>query len=204
MKGTKINYSQDELLFVQSHCTLPMLELHKSFCETFIRDDVSAVNLNALRKRNGWKTGRTGCFEKGNVPFNKGVKGINYEGMQATQFGKGHKPANHKPVGTTRITEVGYKEIKTAEGMHKWRLFHRVVWERLNGKIPRGMVLIFKDGDKQNPSITNLELVTRVQNMERNSLHRFPKEVTHLIQLQGAINRQINKRVKQNEQHRHA
>lgn len=142
-------------------------------------------------------------FQKGHETWNKGLKGICIGG-EATQFKKGSKPQNHKPVGTTRITADGYKEIKIAEGMNKWRLFHRVVWERLNGKIPKNYNLIFRDGNRQNFAITNLTLVTRAQNMKRNTLHNYPKEVALLIQLQGALNRQINMRTKQNEQHRHA
>lgn len=197
MKGVKINYSQSELKFVELNCKLPVAELHRQFCEKFNRDDVRAVNINSLRKRNGWLTGRTGCFEKGNEPFNKGVKGWYAKGTEKTRFPKGHKPLNHRPVGSTRITADGYTEIKMAEGMHQWKLFHRVVWERLNGKIPRGLNLIFIDGNKQNLAITNLTLVTRAQNMKRNSHYEnYPKEISQLIQLQGAINRQLNRRAK--------
>lgn len=41
-----------------------------------------------------------------------------------------------------------------------------------------------------------LELVTRAENMARNTLHRYPKEVAQLIQLRGALNRKINARTK--------
>lgn len=204
MKGLKIHYSEGELLFVKNNCTLPIADLHQTFCKKFNRIDVSAINLNSLRKRNGWKTGRTGCFEKGHVSFNKGMKGWSAKGTEATRFNKGHKPSNHRPVGSTRITRDGYTEMKMAEGMRQWKLLQRFVWERMNGKIPKGMVLIFIDGNKQNIKITNLSLYTRVQNMQRNTLHNYPKEIAHLIQLQGAINRKINKRAKQNEQHRYA
>jgi len=204
MRGVKINYSKNELAYIKDNCTLPIAELHSSFVKKFKRDDVSIVNLNALRKRNSWRTGRTGFFQKGEQAWNKGMKGWSATGTEATRFKKGTKPPNYKPVGSTRIQSDGYVMMKMAEGLYQWKLLQRVVWERMNGKIPKGMVLIFLDGNKQNIKITNLSLYTRVQNMQRNTMHNYPKEIALAIQLQGAITRQINKRSKQNEQHRYA
>jgi hypothetical protein len=46
-------------------------------------------------------------------------------------------------------------------------------------------------------TLGRLELISRAENMRRNSYHtRYPKEVAQLIQLRGALNRQINKRLK--------
>lgn len=134
-------------------------------------------------------------FKKGHVPFNKGVKGICYEGSKPTQFKKGSKPPNYRPVGTIRIVD-GYQEIKIAEGMRQWRQLHRVIWERLNGPIPKGYNLVFLDGNKKNISIANLSLISKADNMKRNSVHNYPKEIVHLVQLKAALNRQINKRKK--------
>lgn len=133
-------------------------------------------------------------FKKGHEPFNKGMKGWSATGTEATRFKKGQKPPNYRPVGYMRITPDGYTEIKMEEGMQKFKLLHRVVWERLNGKIPHGMNLVFLDGDKQNIDITNLSLVTKKQNMLRNTVHNYPPDIVHLVQLKAALNRQINKR----------
>jgi hypothetical protein len=139
-------------------------------------------------------------FQKGHVSWNKG-KPMEIRGrMQETMFKKGQVPKNYKPVGTIRVVD-GYQEIKVAEGMRQWKQLHRVVWERLNGAIPKGMNLIFRDGNKSNISIVNLELMTKAQNMKRNSYHEnYPKEIQLAIQLKGALTRQINKR-KNHEQH---
>jgi hypothetical protein len=135
-------------------------------------------------------------FEKGHATWNKGKKGWNPEKCKATHFKKGTRPPNYRPVGTIRVVD-GYQEIKMAEGMRQWRQLHRVIWERLCGPIPKGSNLIFRDGNRLNISIVNLELVTKAENMKRNSYHtNYPKEIAQLIQLQGAINRQINKRTK--------
>lgn len=48
-------------------------------------------------------------------------------------------------------------------------LLHRVVWEVFKGSIPRGMEINHKDGNKNNPSLSNLELVTR----RENCIHAF-------------------------------
>lgn len=154
---------------------------------------------SACRLRRGDNIGAEYRFKKGQIPPNKGVKGISYEGSKATQFVKGSKPPNHRPVGTIRQVD-GYFEIKMAEGMRQWKLLQRVVWERCNGQIPEGMFVIFLDGTRDNIDITNLSLVTKAQNMLRNTVHNYPKEIVHLVQLQAAINRQINQRTKHHEQ----
>jgi hypothetical protein len=42
---------------------------------------------------------------------------------------------------------------------------HRVVWEAHRGKIPSGMDINHRDGDKTNNRLDNLELMTRSENM---------------------------------------
>ena len=141
-------------------------------------------------------------FKKGQVPLNKGIKGINYPGSIPTQFKKGQRPSNWRPVGTVRVLEDGYLDIKMAEGMRQWKLLHRVIWERCNGKIPKGHIVSFIDGNKQNVKITNLSLMSMAQNANRNNpASKYGPEIKQIYQLKGAITRQINKRTKQNERH---
>lgn len=148
----------------------------------------------ACRLRRGDEVGKAFRFKKGQVPPNKGVKGINYPGMVATQFTKGEKPANYKPVGSTRIcSKDGYVLIKMAEGMFQWKLLHRVVWQRMNGPIPKGFLVSFIDRTPLNWKITNLTLITKKQNALRNSIHNYGIEIAQIYQLKGAITRQINK-----------
>ncbi len=74
---------------------------------------------------------------------------------------------------------------------------HIINWEAVNGPLPKGHALVFKDGNKQNTAVENLELLSRAELMRRNSYHtNYPKEVAQLVQLRGAITRQINKRSK--------
>lgn len=139
-------------------------------------------------------------FKKGHKPFNKGMKGFYAKGSEKGWIKKGNKPLNHRPVGTIREVD-GYLEIKVAEGLHQWKLLHRIVWERMNGEIPKGYNVRFLDGNSKNIEITNLGLISKSENMKKNSYHEnYPKEIAQLIQLQGAITRQINKRAN-HEQH---
>ena len=107
-------------------------------------------------------SGLTGRFEKGHVPANKGQKmpPAVYEKAKATMFKKGNVPENHREAGSERITKDGYVEIKVAEP-DKWRLKHIEIWERTNGPLPKGCVILFLDGNKQNTDISNLRLITR-------------------------------------------
>jgi hypothetical protein len=51
--------------------------------------------------------------------------------------------------------------------------------------------VIFKDGDKANIVLENLECLSRRDLMLRNSSQRWGPEVFGLIQLRGALNRKI-------------
>lgn len=155
--------------------------------------------LSPASGRTNGKQGFGSRFEKGSKPWNKGMKGIQIGGFE-TQFKPGSKPANYRPVGSTRVSVDGYIEIKIADGMHQWKLLHRENWKKAYGEYPKqGMALIFKDGNKENCSIENLELITREELALRNMVRRYPPELRKLNQLRGAITRQINKRTK-NEQ----
>ena len=130
-------------------------------------------------------TGFTGRFQKGDIPFNKGKSQKDYmsaesiEKTKKTRFKKGQSPINCRPVGSERITNDGYIEIKIAEP-NVWKLKHLVVWEKENGPIPKGHALVFADGDKTNISLDNILLVTRHQLlvMNRNKLIKNNSEAT--------------------------
>lgn len=123
-------------------------------------------------------SGLTGRFEKGHVPANKGQKGFAAPGSEKGWFAKGHTPKNHRPVGSERISKDGYIEIKIAEP-NKWKLKHRVIWEKYNGEIPKGHIVGFRDGNKTNTDINNLVLVSRSAHavMNHTDLHAFTGEL---------------------------
>ncbi|MGH8431787.1 MAG: HNH endonuclease signature motif containing protein, partial [Solimonas sp.] len=92
------------------------------------------------------------------------------------------------------VTDTGYTPDDYVE-------VHRLLWEEHFGPIPAGHTVVFRNRDKTNTRIDNLELITRAELMRRNSYHNnYPKEIGRVIQLRGQIVRQINKRARHEKQ----
>lgn len=163
MKGQQIKYSREELEFIKAGRTLVRKELHKAFCGKFKRTDVNLINLNSLCKRKGWLTGRTGCFKEGNIPH----PDAHPKGPNKTSFKSGRLPHNWKPVGSERTSKDGYVEIKTKEP-RTWRLKQRVVWEKKHGKVKKGHIIIFLDGNRSNCDEDNLYEISKAVNSQLN------------------------------------
>lgn len=155
-------------------------------------------------------------FQKGMVPWNKGVKGStgNHPNSVRTQFKKGAMSGaaqhNYRPIGSTRISKDGYLERKINDThpvpARRWVGVHRLVWEAVHGPIPEGHIVVFKSGmktiDPDLITIDRLELISKAENMRRNTLHRFPKELARAIQMRGALNRKINEAQRQRSESR--
>jgi len=156
------------------------------------KSDEYLASLDACRLRRGDNIGAEYRFKPGQTVWNKGTNFTAGGRSAETRFKKGSKPANYQPVGATRIVEDGYLEVKVAEGMRQWKAVHRLEWEKHNGPIPKGSSIVFKDGNKQNTHISNLECLTRKELMLRNTVHNLPKELALIAQLRGALQRQIN------------
>ena len=141
-------------------------------------------------------------FKKGSLPPNKGKKMSPevYEKVKETMFKKGNSPVNHREVGSERINVDGYIEIKVAEP-NRWRLKHRIIWEQINGEIPKGYNVQFKNHNTQDCRIENLYIISKAEQMrtENSLVARYPKEVQEVIRLKGVVNRVIHKREKNNE-----
>lgn len=142
------------------------------------------------------KHGAAFRFKKGDKPYNKGVKMTEstYNKVKHTMFKPGEQPHNTRPVGSIRIQEkagdIPYQYIKVAN--RNWQLLHRYNWEKVNGKIPKGMVLRFKDGNTMNCEVSNLELLTQQENMMRNTMHQYPAELKEVLKLRNKLNKLIN------------
>lgn len=150
-------------------------------------------------------------LKPGNVPWNKGRPGTTgvQEACKATQFKPG-RPAsdawNYRPIGSTRINAEGVLEKKVTDDQNikpalRWVPVHRLVWEASNGPVPDGCIVVFRPGqhttDEAAITADRIEILTRRENMLRNSVHtKYPPELARLIQLRGALSRQINKQTK--------
>lgn len=146
-------------------------------------------------------------FKKGTAPWNKGKKGTCglHPNCRPSQFKKGELTGRaaqiRQPIGAERLSKEGYLQRKVNDDLpfqRRWRSVHSLVWEAAHGPIPKGHIVRFKPGTftavAELIKAENLELVSRSENMRRNSYHtRYPKEVGQLIQLRGQLNRRINR-----------
>jgi hypothetical protein len=126
---------------------------------------VTEEQISNLCKRRGLQNGVDCRFQKGHIPFNKGIKGIYYSGCEKGWFKKGHIPWDYMPVGSERLTKDGYLEIKVSDTatpvQRRWRAKHIVIWEKENGPLPKSRAVLFLDGDKTNIKLSNLMLISR-------------------------------------------
>jgi hypothetical protein len=133
-------------------------------------------------------------FKKGGATWNKGMKGLDIGGKE-TRFKKGQKPQTWRPVGSERVDKNGYLKRKISDtGVKKddWVLVHIHVWTQAHGPLPPNHAVVFKDGDKRNFALDNLEAISRVDLMKRNTVHNYPPEIAKACQLLGALRRKIN------------
>jgi hypothetical protein len=182
-----------------------LLDLHKT--QAFYDDpNLSGRLSSSVVRDNNMR------FKKGQTGFNKGKKQHEYMSAEAIerckkgQFKKGNIPPNTSKYGDGAITVrkthgVPYNFIRVSLG--KWIQLAHFNWAQVNSEVPKDMVLRHIDGNTLNDDISNLELITLVENMRRNSIANIPeelKEITYMmIALKSTITRQTKKR-KRHEQ----
>jgi hypothetical protein len=129
-------------------------------------------------------------FQKGNKPWNKGVKG--FMGANVTSFKKGNKPHNTRKVGDTRIDGKDmFLLIKVAD--KQWIRKEILIWESVHGKIPKGHVVRVKNPLLDKYDINNLMIITHAENMLLNTIHRHPKELQQAIRTLKKLKKAIKK-----------
>lgn len=155
--------------------------------------------------------GRKHQFAKGQEAWNRGLKGVVgvQEACRATQFKKGRPPeesSNYRPIGSLRVTRDGILERKVSDDpsivpARRWVAVARLVWEAANGPIPAGHLVRFKHGmattEADEITVDRLECVSRAEHMKTHTYHQYGPEIASVVQLRGAISRQINKRTKE-------
>ena len=146
--------------------------------------------------------GKKHRFTKGHTPANKGKKMSPeiYDKVKDTMFKKGNRPMNWKPDGSIvqRQDKTGriyqYYKVKDSH----WILYHNKIWMDHNGPIPPKHIIRFKDGNTMNCDISNLELISMVENVNRNTIRRYPEEIQQVIKLNAKLKKKINGK-KQNQ-----
>jgi hypothetical protein len=101
-----------------------------------------------------------------------------------------------------RVCSDGYLERKLTDDpaivpARRWVAVHRIVWEAAHGPIPAGHIVCFKPGKKtavlEEVTSDRLECITRAENARRNHPRNHSPELARLVQLKGAITRQVNR-----------
>lgn len=135
------------------------------------------------RMQKGVSVGKRFQFPPGHVPANKGLRRPGWAPgrMATTQFKSGERSGVAlklwKPIGTQRISKDGYLEIKVNDGFplrRRWRAAHLILWEAEYGPVPESHAVVFRNGNKRDIRLENLELIRRSELMRRNAIHNLP------------------------------
>jgi hypothetical protein len=160
-------------------------ELTTVFNNHFGTDKTQQQIKSAVHNR-GITSGRTGCFEKGHLPWNTGTKGQRLTTANSGSFKKGDIPPNRKPLGSERRdNRDGFILVKIAERNPytgfptRYKHKHVHVWEQTNGPVPDGMVVAFRDGKHTNCDPANLMLISRAEllHLNQNGYKGTPDEL---------------------------
>lgn len=184
-KGTTTLFTKEQIDFIKDgYKRMTIRELVEKLNATYGLS-VTDQQLFSFVKRNQIRSGRSGQFPKGHVPWSADIAGKGILKANKTSFKKGNVPPNVRPMHAERINVDGFIEIKIDEPNpftgHKTRFKHKHVWlwEQAYGVVPEGHCVRFKDGDKLNCVLDNLELVNRQENLHLNRINHnsLPEEL---------------------------
>jgi len=126
-----------------------------------MKKDVSYLIGNKFAK--GAPPNKT-AFKKGQVPWNKGLKGLRLS--PSSEFKKGRESTTRARIGeirTRKNKKEGFKKrlfIKVAEP-NVWVEHAKYVWKKYYGRIIKGDIVHHIDGDSLNDNINNLIALPR-------------------------------------------
>lgn len=188
----------NDILAVKFNATITQI-YHQAFSLN-IHKSIKYLNKYGCRIQKGSQIGKLTQYKKGATPFNKGKKQIEYmskEGIKKvakTQFSKGNKPHNTKKNGFISIRtdkRTGYITLYIRIKLCKWIPYHRYLWEKKHGPVPKNHVIIFKDGNTLNCKLSNLKCITKQENMIRNSISKYPIDLQKAILLRNKLNNKL-------------
>lgn len=186
-------------------------EIAKLINEYYGKQIIDATRVRAYKKNHGITSGPDCRFKKGQESPTKGKKQTDFmspeaiERTKATRFKPQQKPPNLLQVGAVVKNTEGYLlRKKQMEGTQweRWEFLHRAIWEEHNGPIPEGMMVSFKDCNKENVNIDNLMLISNAENLElhRSGLRFEDPDLTEIGL--NVVKLKIKARERRNEQRR--
>lgn len=107
-------------------------------------------------------------FKKGNIPWNKGKKGIRLS--PKSEFKKGQTAGSRSNTWKGGIQAMKNDCVYLYEGVGKRKRRPRKIYEDYYGKIPKGYIVHHIDGDRYNDNIDNLQLLSRADLLKKNIL----------------------------------
>ena len=125
---------------------------------------------------------------------------VKHKAIELGLGGKYHWRGTASPVGTEirRRGANSYVVVKTldATGAAIWMRKHHLAWKEATGALPpKGMRLIFKDGDRDNCAVNNLELIPATESAHRMTrLRAYPPALQETIRLLTIVRNTIHER----------
>lgn len=177
---------EEEDLLRERYSSAPMHEL----CAELNRTDI------AIRGR----ASILGLKRRGSSPDVKERSRRHSEFMKARRQ-SGVRNPGVLPIGTTRMQggKLYTKVADTADTRSNWVRAQRVVWEAAHGPIPDGHMVTFKDGNRLNLALENLELVSGTTHMARNTIARYPLPYQNAVKALGRFMAKLKRLEKDRE-----
>ena len=168
----------------------PLRRVYNQAAKLGLKKDKAFLRNLGLEKLS--EAGKATRFVKGHPSWNKGKKIGTHGRSGETQFKKGQVPHNIKHDGaiSLRREKTGHTGKKhrwyywIRVSTSKWEPLHVHLWKNRFGAIPKGMRVMFKDGNSLNCVLENLCLRSPREAMEQT---RYSDEyITSLMSQQGS------------------
>lgn len=160
-------FSKEESEFIENNCKGNTPEMMMNLVNEKFGTNRTKKAMEHFYCNHHCRSGLDTRFKPNRTPFNKGVPMVEWadksalERIKIGQFTKGHINDNSRdelPIGT-RTERCEYAYIKVSSKPSIWKEEHKIVWEKHNGKVPKGMKIIHIDGNGYNNNIENLTIV---------------------------------------------
>lgn len=134
---------EEDAWLAENYSKMKVKLLTEKFCAKFEHQCKPRTIIGHCNKILGIQSGRKD-FPKGNIPW------------RVCDIGQEKKGNN----GYTLVKVGDKKTTRESKDKHdNWKFKHVLIWEKHHGEVPKGHMVIFLDGNKENFSIENLACV---------------------------------------------